>query len=344
MKKRKGFFILLGSALLLFGCANGTARQDTAPSSSVLEKELPVDAEQDTDSSSSVLEKELPADAEQDTDSSSSVLEKELPADARQEKGNPSADGKEPLSVESQLKLIAASGETWRLEYAEKEAAKLEEGSTYQGSEFYEYTVCDLDQNGRLEIVSSTVMGNGYYCVNEFYQVDEEGKALEEISCGEGDDSQVQIEGGTENVYVYIDKEEPAYHYLFEDLERGSAVDHTMRYQDITLDDGRLKGFVICSWSSHWKKMGKKEKEIIKYYSGEFKKQIAEKKCLRLMEDYYKGMQKKTAKWKWFSTLEEGDRLYFEDASVEERLKVPDKAELYRRLKDSYEAFRIMGK
>ncbi len=129
-------------------------------------------------------------------------------------------------SVQEQLELIADSIDQWALpmEYA---------------NEVYEYAVTDLDNNGRLEIITANMGGTGIYTYSNFYEVNEtyDGLTLCERDVTEGE-SQADI--GTESVQAYHDSETGTVYYVFEDYIKNGAAEHYEVQIAISLVDGKV--------------------------------------------------------------------------------------------------------
>ena len=106
--------------------------------------------------------------------------------------------------------------------------------------EKYNYAATDLDQNGRLEIISSTCQGTGIYTYTEIYEVNENLDDLKlcESNLKEYDYSQADII--KENFIVYWDKINNRYHYIFEDLTKNGAAEYYENKRDFCLSDGKI--------------------------------------------------------------------------------------------------------
>lgn len=85
-----------------------------------------------------------------------------------------------------------------------------------------QYTVVDLNGNGRLELVAASCQGTGHYTYTDIYEVSEDGDSLVHYmhTVPEGD-SQADIIWGV--APVYYSQEEGGYRYLFDDLIRDGA-------------------------------------------------------------------------------------------------------------------------
>lgn len=124
------------------------------------------------------------------------------------------------LSIANQLQTIVKNSGKWRAGYEFPED---------MSSPWEFYAVTDLDQNGRLEILSSTgPLGNkGNYSFSTFYQINKQGDQLEHIKKSFISDSIVNNINS-----VYCDAKN-VYHYETYDFE-------PFRANTITLKNGKL--------------------------------------------------------------------------------------------------------
>ena len=130
-------------------------------------------------------------------------------------------------SEEAQLTLIAQNASLWL-------------GDTSFG-DTYQYAVTDLDQNGRLEILASSLQGTGLYTYSTFHEVNETMDSLD--SCpmtglSEGDsqpDIQVSQAGGR------FDPASGVRYYLFIDLLRNGAAEQYEFLHALSLSEGTVR-------------------------------------------------------------------------------------------------------
>lgn len=111
------------------------------------------------------------------------------------------------LDVAGQLDLIAANRELWR------------------GTEDYvdyDYIVTDLDQNGRLEIMSASIQGTGLFTYASCFEVNAEGTGLDAVILGESEyDAWPDII--VNKARAYYDSEADTYWYEIDDYMRDGA-------------------------------------------------------------------------------------------------------------------------
>lgn len=143
----------------------------------------------------------------------------------------PKQNTEKPENPEEQLQLLAASINTWH------------DGALGQfgySSDPVFYTVTDLDQNGRLELIVSSCQGSGLYTYSFFFEVTPslDGLQLCERTLTEGD-SEADITF-TDSPPVYYDSSNHVYYYVFDDLIRNGAAERYENKRAISLIDGTL--------------------------------------------------------------------------------------------------------
>lgn len=89
------------------------------------------------------------------------------------------------------------------------------------------YTVTDLDQNGRLELIVSMCGGSGYYSDNRYYEVNEDFSGCVECDV----ENEVNPESAADIVHdeemtVYYDVTENEYYYITSDYLRGGGSEY----------------------------------------------------------------------------------------------------------------------
>ena len=133
--------------------------------------------------------------------------------------------------VSGQLDLIAANADLWK-----------------QDVEFglWGFTVTDLDRNGRLEIISASVQGTGFYTYINAYEVNENGDGFIELQ-GPSDlrtDSAPDIMVST--VPVYFDKETGRCYYIFDDYIRNGMAENYQIKSAVSIADGKWEETILA--------------------------------------------------------------------------------------------------
>lgn len=138
-------------------------------------------------------------------------------------------------SIQSQLRVMA---ESW---------SYVKDHLTFDPS-FYQYTVADLDRNGRYELILTTMSGSGYFSYSSFFEVNEtyDGIVLCDTSFSDYESQPDILENQLE---TYWDKQGNV-HYIVYDYLRGgiSASDETM--YDVIMKDQEITAYPMGHKSS----------------------------------------------------------------------------------------------
>lgn len=143
----------------------------------------------------------------------------------------PKQNTEKPENPEEQLQLLADSIDTWH------DGAQGQFG--YSSNPVF-YTVTDLDQNGRLELIVSCCQGTGFYTYSFFFEVTPslDGLQLCDRTLTEGD-SEADITF-TDSPPVYYDASTHVYYYVFDDLIRNGAAERYENKRAIALIDSTI--------------------------------------------------------------------------------------------------------
>ena len=99
------------------------------------------------------------------------------------------------------------------------------------------YTVTDLDQNGRLEIISASLQGTGMYTYIIILEVDEEGTGLSEVR-QDREEYMSPPDIMIDHAPVYHDTETGIFYYLFDDFIRNGYAQLYENKRTVSLKDG----------------------------------------------------------------------------------------------------------
>lgn len=139
-----------------------------------------------------------------------------------------------PTNVEEQLTLIAENASLWL--------------GDCEGI-YYQYAITDLDQNGRLEIITTSCEGTGHYSYSQVYEVNEALESL--IPCEPGwEEGESQPDLAVSTVPVYYDFEHNVYLYVFDDMLKISAAEYYENKQTLSLQNKQLVSCVLASRST----------------------------------------------------------------------------------------------
>ncbi len=139
-------------------------------------------------------------------------------------------------NVEEQLTLIAENASLWL-------------GSSDGIS--YHYAITDLDQNGRLEIITSYKDGDNAPATNQIYEVNAALDSLtlcETVPTDDNGDSLPNL--AVASVPVYYDFEHNAYLYVFDDMVQINANETLESKQTLSLQNDELVSCVLATRST----------------------------------------------------------------------------------------------
>lgn len=104
--------------------------------------------------------------------------------------------------------------------------------------EAYQYTIADLDRNGRYEIIVSGIGGTGIYTYSRFFEINENYDGLVECDTDfvEGDSQPDLI---SEKLETYID-DEGGLHYAVYDLVKNGAAEYHENVRELILQEGKI--------------------------------------------------------------------------------------------------------
>ena len=136
---------------------------------------------------------------------------------------NNETDKKDKIS--KQIQLIADNIDLWKID------DEIENGA---------YAVCDINNNGRLEIISSTCQGTGMYSQNNIWEVNENMDGL--VKCSqtikEGD-SQADIMSAN-IIPAYYDSQKNVYYLIFDDLTKSSMAEYYENKRSWSLQNNQV--------------------------------------------------------------------------------------------------------
>lgn len=198
-----------------------------------------------------------------------------------------------PETYEKQLDLILACRGQW------------EDSCAYGDSAPYYYAVTDLNQNGRLEILSSVVQGTGYYSYNSFLEVKEDLTGLQDYRYEERreGDSQADIIGAF--APVYYEEEADTYYYIFDDYIKNGMAERYYNRRSLALTDGvvREQPLAYRSVIYHGGDIDSEPEVTAKDAN---QQAISQEEYRQIGDQAYGGLEKGLAKFLWFSLTDGG--------------------------------------
>ena len=169
-------------------------------------------------------------------DAKAPPVEEAPPAESPQEESvTPPSEGAS-ADFSSQLALIAAQADQWQL----------------KDCPAWQFAVTDLDQNGRLEVVTTVTQGTGSFTTTAVWEVSEDLDDLLLCTAEAPDAPAIVPRGdGTETGYlplpVYQDETENTFHYITESTAKDSPASYRDSTSALTLRDGSVSAQLICA-------------------------------------------------------------------------------------------------
>lgn len=156
----------------------------------------------------------------------------------------------------------------------------------------------DLDQDGRLELMTSQKQGTGKYSFNEYYRIMEDEKKVKAIAHIGGEYSQMDILDGVES---YLDEETGELIFLGQDVCKALGTETSYTESYFTYDGGeKLEETILRSrvWD------GEKARDY--YYVNQ--KEVSREEWKACMDDFLKEKTLTRNGFYWSSNLEMGER------------------------------------
>ena len=144
----------------------------------------------------------------------------------------------------------------------------------------YDYTVADMDCNGRLEIVRASTQGTGFFSYNNIWEVNEDFSDLLAGETTEGDYRSDMVE--VENVPVFYDSQNKSVHYIYNDYLRNGMMGNANTIIDFCITNNSIKERPIATMITLYSDLGE---ESIEYKDsvGEIITEDAYKNCAQKM-------------------------------------------------------------
>ena len=185
-----------------------------------------------------------------------------------------------------------------------------------QNSEFelWQYTLTDLDFNGRLELIAATCNGTGLFTTAYIYEISEDLSSI--AKCEDGlSESEDFTDLLVSTTNYFFDEDSKSFCYLFTNVTRNGASENYESQDAISLTQGKISITKIAGIHSVYDELGMSSQT----YADSKGKEITEEQYYSAVNTVYPHMsQLSTCSFNWISVIDE---------------KLPD------RLSDSYRAF-----
>lgn len=166
--------------------------------------------------------------------------------------------------------------------------------SKYEDSVHHQYAVTDLDQNGRLEVITSYILGSGHYAESYYYEVNEALNGL--IICEQKDrrpDSEADII--IDNAPIYYDSEHNIYYYIFDETRRDGIKCSYENRHALSFKDGVLSDRILA-----YKTVLHKDSSTVITCSNADRNTISENEYDNIADTIFPDFIKMEASFSWF--------------------------------------------
>lgn len=118
-------------------------------------------------------------------------------------------------------------------------------GFKHYNGVYHYYAITDLDQNGRLELISTIIQGSGQYTDSYYYEVNEALDGLNELKLADK-----KLESGADivadSIPAYYDIENNIYYYIFDDVIKSGIKFCDGNKRAIALKNGSLSEQILA--------------------------------------------------------------------------------------------------
>lgn len=165
-----------------------------------------------------------------------------------------------------------------------------------------QFAVTDLNDNGLLELVVSSMQGSGLFTYSYYYEVNEAGDGVTQwVQNPEEDTSEADI--GVYDVTVYVD-ESGVRHYLFDDYIRNGYAENWLGLYDVVYGGGTVTPTLLASRNAVIRE-GTDEFDMTFYDAGG--SEITEAEFDAVPDTAFADMEKHTAHIGWALWSDLGD-------------------------------------
>ena len=165
-------------------------------------------------------------------------------------------------------------------------------------SDIYVYTIADLDQNGRIEIISHTMGGTGFFSDNKIFEVNTDYNGIELCNIVSTENSQADI--GYPSYPVYYNIEKNQYAYIVDDISRNGSGEQYFNIRAMILKNGEIKE-ILLGYQSIIHSIDEFSDEILTNVTttnaiGDI---ISQEEYENIAKDFFVSEEKLNAKIKW---------------------------------------------
>lgn len=201
-----------------------------------------------------------------------------------------------PVSTEEdilsqQIRLIAESSDLWQAD---------------DEMDWWGYAVTDLDQNGRLELISSETHGTGMFTTTRIWEVSEDMASLlpceTDEHCGPIFEARSEMDTKSYIIPTYYDAATGKYWYILDGFVKDGAFRHYEDKRTISLSHGAFSGSFLAFRETLWDESG----EHISCRDGD-ENIITEDDYEHIADQYFQNHEGGTTTIKWVQFIHLSD-------------------------------------
>lgn len=191
----------------------------------------------------------------------------------------PESEPEPTVDYDAQLALLAANYELW---------------VSHDEYEPYSYTVTDLDQNGRLEVIVSACLGSGHFSYNDVWEVNEALDGVTQCTTTINEAMQPDLTFVTETT-AYYNELTGRYSYIFSDAMRNGAAEYLLTTMEVTLSDGALTASQLAGMLESYSP--DTDESTVVYYTADVS--LTEEQFLSIADTVFADCEKYHAAFDW---------------------------------------------
>lgn len=213
---------------------------------------------------------------------------------ASQSDGSESASSSAPidysfaLSPEKQLQVMADHVQDWQVA---------------DEWDWWGYTVADLDQDDRLELIVCQIQGTGSYTSNTIWQVNADGSGLSQVKTQDSCQPVFQPDNfqgtPTSAIRAYQNQSDGVYTYILADSNKDGAAHYYESKRAVSLKDGAVKGFFLGYRNTEYDENGQ---EQVTYEDAQAQA-ITQADYDQIEQRYFGDLQRCTATLAWLDCV-----------------------------------------
>lgn len=166
------------------------------------------------------------------------------------------------------------------------------------------YTVCDLNNNGRLEIIAASIQGTGFYTSYNIFEVSEDGKKLIKYKSTAQEGNSLADLSWSDTVYTYKDPDTGIYHLAFTDYTKNGAAYYYEEKRDVVLSDYTVKESPIAFKITEYQDSESDPKVVAARFTSGGEETISESEYDFAFDTYFEGYEKEEVFLNWITSTE----------------------------------------